>query len=981
MLQLPRGLALNDAFKLHPCDFMHMTPVTETGFVWPSSQELPGDMKLFFFFLTAEQQRWFTSPSSWIFVRQGISPEVAMYDFLDGAPLEFIRCLLQGKSCFDIAMNKIPMDQIALNDMITLIHGQELVLDSIRGVFPSIGVGFHQYSDHVMGFLPSVHVGDQVIVISNGIASCGESIIKVCDMVIPALSFVLPFLGWTWIPNVKDDPSCHHAFESLQLVGIDKRLTIGIFQPIDIHASPLCFPLFTLTKCVMHVALYPMQCSSQDAIEVRVKLQGNLIWKGFVDGAESTEDFCQCINNIFQSCGFPAQRCVVFGKSVDMSTCIRDLARENCRLSFHFVACQRGGGAKIDHRNECKTALAKELLGHDFPLGGIDALVDRWIEKLGANRILKALQERHDDRRWTSLIELAKVHGLPYVPSDPVRTRAASIIQRAVRKAKPLHIKAEDFTLCEGFFTSSGDTKIPIVPQVNGFSTGVVLLSDDHARPWIETKRPFMQDAFAVVTLSKVDEKITPSPQALTFPAKDKLGRQVILSGFMWQLGETDVGFSVATPDKYLTIQESMVVSITVWKDEAPGDKWKALEKAFIRTVKEILGAEMLKIWHVWGRNFFSNSVKVGFEHATTAQCYVRVDAVSVEALLSKSGVDGVYTTAKSDNHLPHPDWNVIWMENRMACVLAIQKISSHSGIVRGRNSWGIRCHKSNFTSVSKEIRPDLKNHDVPIPVTHLYKVDPIPIGISHDALVAWGKDVKWNFRVVKKLGRSTVLVGSNMKPPDGFVAINGTVVLIRPVDTNKSGSNLGPQIAGPRLKEPVKAKSPQHTVAQSDLRVDPWAQYRPTNGGGTASIPSPAGVGGMSGQTNKAIEGPNASKFQAVDARFAVLESTIPQLQKDQSSIEATVKSQHEATQKQFSEVHGAVQSVQTHVQSAICDAAQKQEQKLGAQFDQIMAMLQQQQTMPSSTKRIGDHAKLDKQGDATMSPAKVPVGDDPAL
>lgn len=136
-----------------------------------------------------------------------------------------------------------------------------------------------------------------------------------------------------------------------------------------------------------------------------------------------------------------------------------------------------------------------------------------------------------------------------------------------------------------------------------------------------------------------------------------------------------------------------------------------------------------------------------------------------------------------------------------------------------------------------------------------------------------------------------------------------------------------------------------------------------------------------MSGQTNKAIEGPNASKFQAVDARFAVLESTIPQLQKDQSSIEATVKSQHEATQKQFSEVHGAVQSVQTHVQSAICDSAQKQEQKLGAQFDQIMAMLQQPQTMPSSTKRIGDHAKLDKQGDATMSPAKVPVGDDPAL
>ena len=162
--------------------------------------------------------------------------------------------------------------------------------------------------------------------------------------------------------------------------------------------------------------------------------------------------FASVSTTFFNHAAFQLNDALFFGKSVDMSTCIRDLARENCRLSFHFVACQRGGGAKIDHRNECKTALAKELLGHDFPLGGIDALVDRWIEKLGANRILKALQERHDDRRWISLIELAKVHGLPYVPSDPVRTRAASIIQRAVRKAKPLHVKAEDFTLCDGFF-------------------------------------------------------------------------------------------------------------------------------------------------------------------------------------------------------------------------------------------------------------------------------------------------------------------------------------------------------------------------------------------------------------------------------------------------------------------------------------------------------------------------------------------------
>ena len=73
------------------------------------------------------------------------------------------------------------------------------------------------------------------------------------------------------------------------------------------------------------------------------------------------------------------------------------------------------------------------------------------------------------------------------------------------------------------------------------------------------------------------------------------------------------------------------------------------------------------------------------------------------------------------------------------------------------------------------------------------------------------------------------------------------------------------------------------------------------------------------------------------------------------------------------FNDVHAAVQPVQTH--------AQKQGQKLGAQFDQIMAMLQGQSSCQPATKRLGEHAKVDKKGDPNMSLSKSPLPDDHTL
>ena len=55
---------------------------------------------------------------------------------------------------------------------------------------------------------------------------------------------------------------------------------------------------------------------------------------------------------------------------------------------------------------------------------------------MGVNRFFsRTLQEENHEKRWGLMVELAKVHNVPYVAKMTLwTTKAASIIQRAVRK-------------------------------------------------------------------------------------------------------------------------------------------------------------------------------------------------------------------------------------------------------------------------------------------------------------------------------------------------------------------------------------------------------------------------------------------------------------------------------------------------------------------------------------------------------------------
>lgn len=127
---------------------------------------------------------------------------------------------------------------------------------------------------------------------------------------------------------------------------------------------------------------------------------------------------------------------------------------------------------------------------------------------------------------------------------------------------------------------------------------------------------------------------------------------------------------------------------------------------------------------------------------------------------------------------------------------------------------------------------------------------------------------------MIKKLGKDAALVGSSGEPPKKHVSMNGVVVLIRPIESSKPSNVMTPLVAGPKLKaKPVRESGGQP-------QEDPWMQYRLKNNMTVTQAPKPP-------------DAPTASKFQAIENRLAMFETSMQQMQMQTEAFAKSFESQ----------------------------------------------------------------------------------------
>ena len=794
-----------------------------------------------------------------------------------------------------------------------------------------------------------VDENEKILVVANGMDERDEVAIRLQHYLAPLLP-VLSAIGWMW-----DSELTTEQFE---------KGVLGAFVPANDCASPMVLVVLpVLRNFVSGLMSHPCLSGGKP---VKIKFDGMLIWEGCLDPDIEMAEFSKLILTVFEMCGYHSCRLFVRGQQCFHFCPLKDLADGTVILNF-MMPLHGGAGSKVDGWREVKSVLAKELIQHGWPIHGLDEVTTDWCQRIGVNKLLNHLKIPGGEKRWAVLIDTAKWYGLGTVPEDPVKLKAVRTIQGAMRKTINANTLAVSVSISPGYFHPQNDQPAAILEQLDLKSAGVCLLDFGSASSWLKRELPLVSDELAIVTVFQ--EKIPPGfpkPIEVTFPALDSKGRQSLVRGHLWQMGEQHIKLS--PHGKTVTTDATLVLACTIWRDECSEKIWNDVAKSMVKTCFGVLSDVDTdnKVLQVWGRGFRDAFAKADPESAWSAQFHMRIFRKDAEEFLRASGKGSVYLTPKCESHLSHPDWAMIWVNDKVAATIGCDKVSNHSGIGRSKNKFAVRVVSSHVEQAAKEIKPS----DPPkstMPVQMLFKVEPLPVGITPTALCAWAESLKWKVKVLKLLGRQAALVGANEPPPFQHMSMNEKPVLIRQVKSKKNEAQKSNIVAGPKPQIQRAQDTGAGNFAEAGrLLTDPWAQYL----GGSTNAPSQASTQ-VANSVPRSVDAPTAARFTAIEERLAKFEGVATNLVAEQKSMVQEFQKQDATVQDKLNtmdkKISGMNATFTKSIESTIHHAMVNQEKKLDSKFQELINMM----TGGGVPKRKNDEIETDED-EHMESPAK---------
>ena len=287
----------------------------------------------------------------------------------------------------------------------------------------------------------------------------------------------------------------------------------------------------------------------------------------------------------------------------------------------------------------------------------------------------------------------------------------------------------------------------------------------------------------------------------------------------------------------------------------------------------------------------------------------------------------------------------------------------------------GVRVDMTCFDKAWAILKPGEPVPDV-TDMAMLWKVSPLPMGVTKEVLHMWGNALNWTIKPIKTLRKQQWLIASNELPPKPNLSFNGSLLILQKVD-QKPGRETFPLAAGPMPRKDGARKTPSNPDSSAssnktnafrtgDPFQDPWAQYRANQLEATSSQHS--ATTSRSGTT--ATEGPVQRQLDAQDAKILALERQMQELH-------VKVTDEATATQRKLEELDEGLQSHASQSQQAFLDfqqslqqsltncMAQKMQETLSVQEDRIAAniakaMSEMQQMYRNAPKKRTAEASL---------------------
>ena len=717
----------------------------------------------------------------------------------------------------------------------------------------------------------------------------------------------------------------------------------------------------------------------QDPIDVSIKFYGSHLWRGFVEKSWTLELVCNTWNRTMNAFNKDCQiRNVVLGRQRQYDADIQSLVHDESKpVRIAWVMPVHGGGAKDENRFLAKNKLASLLLLKGIPFAQVTDYVEKVIKSISPGKLLHELSNGDNAKGWMSVKEYLDKMGHPVPDSDRNIEAAARKIQNAIRKRKDLplqKITASQVNILADHFLRHDKTPAVVLKSLVDAKTGIILLDSHEAAGWINSDKHLSQDSLACIVLGHTCPCESKDRCCkVSVPIIDSQQQPALVAGCMHQLGSKPI----LVPHENMvdiTMDQSQIMCFTIYKDECDNDFWNCVMhnpvKSVIQVLKEHCDHSFMTC-SPWGRSWKHGKETSSIETASSFQFHTRVKQDCVETIMQISGRGPVYCTPKKEDKGLLEGWAVIWMKlPKRDILIEVSKTDiSHAGLVRTFKGMGVRVTQKDFESSFKILRPHDKTPPS-IAAKYLYKIQPLPSGMSAENVQEFTKSKGWETRPMRALGRASWLIASEQKSPAVWLGLNGKLVLVKEIPQNKQREP--PVVLAGKIAIDTKAK---HDVNRGNdpwvhHSEDPWIKYLPSqhsqNG---VAIASQASV-------QHSMQDPSlAKKLKEQDDRIEALQHSLKDMKKSQQQQEANNKSFQTDLEGKLktmkTDVSEQVSNLSSQFQHSLQSALARQDTQINAGFAELKSLFMQ-------SRGCGDASQPSKKTKVNGKPGETTVAVD---
>eukprot|EP00435_Cladocopium_sp_Y103_P064573 s101_g26.t1 len=634
-----------------------------------------------------------------------------------------------------------------------------------------------------------------------------------------------------------------------------------------------------------------------------------------------------------------------------------------------------GGGktnptAKQDHEKTIEVGIANLFLEYGINITSVPDFTNALIQVAGTARLHALLFTETSTQRYASFENLCAASKLELPNAGPRYAQVNAKFQklRAKQEAKqPQTIDVTQFALNEQFFKNSDGTQAVVLQQYTPHASGVILISAPEAEQWMQATTDLSPDELALYIVG--DARIPTEFHATKIhaPARDSQGREVLLNGCLVQMGSKHI--QTIQNQETIELKNVQVCAITIWQDLMDPAMWQRITQAPVRTVKELLALEGFAgvIGKPWGRTFQKDGIVVDPGLASSMQFHCEMErGTRFESLLRRSGFNHIFITPKASDGQPSQEWRIIWLamtpkeiETKTTSILGT------AGLIKGRKSIGLRVEEKAFHAAWAKLRPDDELPDQRI-MTHVFKLQPLPLGLDHAILKTWAETQGWDIKPIKPLGAKQWIVSSDAMPP-AVLNFNGHPLLCQKL-VQKNLKPIGAIAAGPRTFRTTSSSNASTASTgpveqlEGTLPFDPWMKYNvlKTTNQGKNRDDSKLQPNQTPYVEHRQLSGPYADMFQQQDSRIKNVETILSQLQDNQANTQKTLETQLQGVETRLAQHVAQTQAGFEHItkenhtlQCNISEALSKQEERMAGSFAELKMLFMQSRHGDRGTKR----------------------------